>query len=373
MKRILFGACCVTSALMGCGEQPVPADNGEAATSAVATAGDATYTDPETGGVYLLNPHRRVVLGDGALTAATPRDLPEGVTEVQGAISANGADSDWSGQIQTQVVECASGSSTGSISLACSVSPDYVLVGGGAQDVWSGSGAMLWESRPQDVHNDGAGTTWLASSKDHVNAASHLLHVWAIGLRVRRTDGTTLTHAELKAHISYARIASSNASSPSGNCTVPSGQVAIGGGARSNWQATAGVGQLLTRSMPNGAAAWLAASKDHITADPANVEASCIGIDTNIPGVGGLVVESVSSLQWAGSGVGSVNSSVGISPKSVATCYGGGASWEKGNGRMLFRMSPADGDLRRSTTSSKDHIRADSGYTTAWVMQIRRQ
>src|SRR5262249_1912632 len=155
---------------------------------------------------------------------------------------------DYSGLVQTQVVECISrGPVTGNISGGCSVSPDYVLIGGGAQDVWSQPGALLWESRPQDVHNSGPGTTWLASSKDHLSAANHTLHIWAVGLKLKRwKDGTFLTHDELKSHITYSRVTSSQANHPSAACVIPSGKYdehgrliqtfVIGGGARANWQ-----------------------------------------------------------------------------------------------------------------------------------------
>ncbi len=40
---------------------------------------------------------------------------------------------------------------------------------------------------------------------------------------------------------------------------------------------------------------------------------------------------------------------------------------------MLFRMGPGDSDIRTFCTSSKDHLEADSGNTTAYLTQIRLQ
>src|SRR5436190_10992059 len=210
MKRLVLSLCCVSFLAANCGESSTP-ENIEGSSGVVATPGESMYADPDTGNVYVLNPNRRVLSADGATGATQPRELPDGTTEVQSAINTSGTDTDWSGRVQIQVVECSSGGIfgtfvTGSISIGCSVSPDYVLVGGGAQDVWRDPGAMLWESRPQDVDNFGAGTTWMASSKDHLRAANHLLHVWAVGLKLKRTDGTFLNHDALKNHMSFSRV-----------------------------------------------------------------------------------------------------------------------------------------------------------------------
>jgi hypothetical protein len=250
MKRRLVYVCCVSSVLVGCGELP-PADSGVLPGGTVETADEATtYTDPDTGVVYEVNRNRRVLSGDGALAAThSQRENPDGTTEIRSAVNATGTDTDWSGQVQTQIVECISrGPVTGSISGGCGVSADYVLVGGGAEDVYNGPGAMLWESRPQDVDNFGTGTVWLASSKDHLTPTAHTLHVWAIGLRLKKTDGTFLTHDQLKSYISYSTVTSSSAQHPTATCTPPTGKGVIAGGVRSNWPATGGAGQLLTQS-----------------------------------------------------------------------------------------------------------------------------
>jgi len=329
--------------------------------------------------VYALNPNRRVLSADGTPAATTEsRDLPDGTTEVQSAINAAGTDWDWSGRVQTQVAECVSNSATGSISVGCAVSPGYVMVGGGAQDVWDQPGAMLWESHPLDVDNSGAGAIWVASSKDHLSPATHTLHVWVVGLKLKRTDGTFLTHDELKAYISYSRVTSAPGHNPSASCSVAGENKAIiGGGVRSNWQATGGVGQLLTTSLPDTSWTWLGASKDHITADEATVDTYCIGIDASVGWLAPVIVER-QAVGGSGAlgGVGGASSFVTGSPRSVATCYGGQTGWA-GAGRMLFRMAPGDGSpfpiigLRSFSAAGKDHIQADQGFTNAWVVQIR--
>lgn len=331
-----------------------------------------TWVDPETTISYVMNPNRRIVLGDAK--SAESYVEPGGITVERSAINASGNDTDWSGRVQVQIAECISGGfQGGSISIGCQVSSEFVLIGGGAQDVWNHPGALLWESRPQDVNDFGTGTTWLASSKDHKQGATHRLHAWAVGLRLRRADGTFLSHDELKQHISYRRVIAPQSGNPTSTCIVPVGKVLIGGGARANWQGTGGAGQLLTRSFPSNATTWLGASKDHLQGSGATLDVNCIGINPSVSGVGNLIIDRVSVSNWTSSGVGTAFNNVTNSPKSVPACYGGEATWDGAKGRMLFRMAPGDGDIRTFTASSKDHIERDSGWTTAWLTQIRLQ
>jgi hypothetical protein len=241
---------------------------------------------------------------------------------------------------------------------------DFVLIGGGAQDVYNSPGALLWESRPFDS------LTWAASSKDHLQGATHQLHSWAVGLRLVKTDGTFMSRAELLTYVSYGSVTSGVGQQPSATCTVPVGKTVIGGGARSNYT---GVGQLLTGSFPSNTTTWFGQSKDHLTADPATITTYCIGIDTMIPGVGGLVVEQVTASATVPGGVGTASNNVTNSPRSAPACYGGQATWNGTKGRLLFRMSPGDPDIRSFTTSSKDHLEGDSGTTTAWLTEVRLQ
>jgi hypothetical protein len=371
MKRTLLFACCVSSALAGCSEESGPAPTGTTGspTADVTAVSEADWVDPQTGTTYVMNPNRTVVLGPGALAPQT-RELPGRVAEVRGAVSSGGFDSDWSGQLQTQVAHCVASQTTGSVSIGCSVSPDFVLIGGGAQDVWTGAGAMLWESHPQDVNDSGPGRTWIASSKDHIQAALHTLNVWAIGLKVKQTNGVFLTAAQLKSHISYRFCPGQTQSDqPSESCDAMK-PLLIGGGARSNWQITFGAGQLLTASRVNmnKGTTWLAASKAHIVSDPSTLDVWAISIDPSITGVGQFAWGMEPQPTFTSSGVGTV--SVNLDSGTVATCYGGVATWGGINGRMLFQMAPSDGTIRSATASTKDHLRADSGNTTVQLLEM---
>jgi hypothetical protein len=387
MKRTLVRLCCVSSVAMGCGDLPSSENKGLSPAVSAGSAG-LSYTDPETGVVYIMNPNRRVVSGGGAATQT--RQLPDGTTEIQSAIVATGFESDWSGRIQTQTVECQYGPITGSFGggLLCGVAPDQVLIGGGAQDVWTTPGALLYWSEPDGrfFHGQGGfpdqGGFWVAGSKDHLNTASHTLRIWAVGLKLKRADGSFMTYDEVKSHISYSETSSPGTRfhNPSATCTVPTGQLVIGGGVvafGSSGSPGGDPGQLLTQSFPSSDSSWYGASKDHIASDPGSVNVSCIGIDRTIPGFGSIEVFRSNRSGTVSTGVGSPTVTLAVSPRAVPTCYGGEAGWD-GVGRMLFRMSPGDSSifdvssgLRSATAGSKDHLQADSGTTIAWISAMR--
>jgi hypothetical protein len=56
---------------------------------------------------------------------------------------------------------------------------------------------------------------------------------------------------------------------------VDEGYVLVGGGAKVNWE---GAGNLLTASYPDAQGGWTAASKDHVSPDPAVIVAYALGV-----------------------------------------------------------------------------------------------
>ncbi len=324
----------------------------------------------EDGTEYRVNENRRIVFQSDRPGAPGS----EAVGAVSSALNASGTMSPWDGRASVQVVECASASGGGRLSAGCSVGSDYVLVGGGAEDTWpytAGSpGGLLVETRPQDVDDYGQGRTWLASSKDHYYPAARSLHVWAIGLRVKKTDGTWLPRSELKSRISYNAATGSPSLSPSVTCTSRYSNLGvdiIGGGAKAN-----GGHQLLTSSRFKQVATyiggWTAGAKAHIYPEYASVSAYCISIDRYIPGVGGVTAFPLMTSHTASFGSDYVEASVPLS--DLPTCYGGSATYN-GAGRMLYRLSPADGTITRGAAASKDHGFYDGGTTTVDLMVFR--
>lgn len=365
-KGIAIGCLCMAAGTgaLGCAVAP-DSSSGEGLREFEVALGGEMWTDPETGTTYLLNANRRVVNGGEFFEYGTDPTLGE----VRAGVNSGGLVSDSTGSVQVQVAVCDSGSyKTGKVSVGCSVDADYVMVGGGAEDVWTGVGALLVESRPQDSNDSGSGLTYLASSKDQYSVASHKLYAYAIGIRLRKTNGSWMSHNELKQYVRYRVQASPQDPHPSASCTVPTGYTLIGGGARAS---TAGAGQLLTGSYPQNSVAWYGSSKDHIQSSSGTVSVYCVGIDATIPGFGTLLVQRVSTQNWTLTGAGTSNGT--LASGWVPTSYGGKAEWGANWGRMLYRMSPSDVSLTQFVTVSKDHIYADSGWTTAYAVQVKRQ
>jgi hypothetical protein len=354
-----------------CGMSPEP----EPTPTSTNNGEPATFVDPETGATYLLSPNRRVVSAAELADGAEDAEMADGVAKVTSALRATFSDVDESGSVAVQLAVCDSGSpKTGVVGVGCPVDDDFVLVGGGAEDLYSGAGAMLFESRPAIDPEWGVGKYWWGQSKDHLTAANHVLHVWAIGLKLRKTDGTWMSAAELRGNISYKPNQTTTATAaPQTSCVVPAGQKIIGGGAKSLWQETGGVGQLLTTSFPGSATAWNASAKDHLTSSHAHLRVYCVGINSTIANFGSLLINRKSAPSDFGGGVRTATGDVTLTPRHVPTCYGGGASWTGNKGRLLFRMSPGFNNNRQFRASSKDHGSADSGAVTAWVVEVRKQ
>jgi len=350
---------------LGCSSDPGMAE-GELTNDADVSSTTFEYHDPVEGTVYQVN-ENRVVLTRELSSTQISGDLGK----AQFGIGGTGKLLDATGRVEVQIARCDSGAyRTGSISKGCSVDSEYVLVGGGAEVDWQGDGALLWESRPQDTNNNGAGLTWLASSKDHVVPAHHRLFVFAVGLRLKRTDGTWMSHAALKNFVKYrAEGPSPQDEWPTVSCDAPTGTVLVGGGARAE---QIGNGMLLWASHPESRTRWYAGAKDHLLPVRATVNAYCIGIQPTIPNFGTLSIEQVNPSDWVAQGTGAASSNV--STGYVPTSYGGRSEWEGSMGRMLYAMAPFDSNLSTFVAKSKDHYGgSDRGWTRAYAIQIRKQ
>jgi vibriolysin len=268
---------------------------------------------------------------------------------------------DASGEVHVQVVECSSASPAKVQRVSCSVGSDFVLIGGGARANYT-KGAFITESRP----TDGNLRTWIAASKDHLDSDAHSLLVYAVGLRL---DGVSRT--ALMNQMKYtAGTASSSSNRPTATATLPSGYVILGGGAYVNWTGTSGL--LLTLSAPTSTGAsntqWIAAAKDHGTEASGKVTAYAIGINPVIPGWGTLTYRTLpATLSFPSRVVGEV--SVSTDSGWVLASVGARDEWSPGSGRLLTAMVPSP---TSAMVRDKDHKLADDGVLTVYARQIRK-
>lgn len=266
-----------------------------------------------------------------------------------------GEDQDSSGLVRIRVYECTGYASVPEVH--CGVDPDEVLVGGGAwADYGNGWGAFLTASYPENNDLE----TWVARSKDHLQANQHTLHSYAIGMTLQGVDRTTL-----KSKMTLKTLTSGSDHHPGVSLSVPAGFAIIGGGARVNYQ---GAGNMLTESYPTNATTWKVGSKDHNASDPSTITAFAIGIATgNIPGFGTLDMQQRNSSSAAQQGVATATKNA---TSGWATTCAAGRSTYSGAGRMLFRMMPTEDDNIQA--SSKDHVNTDSGSVWAYSLEARK-
>lgn len=312
-----------------------------------------TWTDPETGKIYINNPNRRrfdPASGQWVQEALLQKVLVSRIT-------------DWSGTVEIAVWDATYGPDAHP-SVSVDVDADYACIGGGAYiDPGGGQyGALLTESRPKS----GSFIGWQASSKDHVYSNPHTLTVYAIGLKL-----TGISVANLKTYyLAITDATSGIANHPSvttSSSAFPSGWKVVGGGAETIWT---GAGQLLTASIPTGTKQWYAKSKDHYTSDPGRVRAYAIALKEDIPGFGALDIEyRAGSPSYASTGY--ANANVPVSSSYVIGCAGGETDWT-GYGRMLTRMYFNVG-VTEVRVQSKDHIVASAGNLRAYLTQVRKR
>lgn len=295
------------------------------------------------------NPNRRLV---AAYEDGQPLVVEDGEVKVH---KAWGSDVDRSGRVRTYIFEC-EGRGQHPV-VHCDVDPDQVLVGGGAWAEYSGHGALLTASYPEN----GELETWIGKSKDHIRGDRHTLHVYAVGLELSGVSRRTL-----RSRVTMKQATSGSSVHPARTVSVPPGYVLTGGGARVNWS---GSGNLLTESYPTSDRTWKVKSKDHMRNSPATITAYAIGISTSyIPGFGSLRGQRRSTSGWTSHGVGAVTKN----PTSgwTTTGMGGKVAWS-GAGRMLFKIKPNSGD--GVDVSSKDHVSPSGGTTTAYVLELQKR
>jgi hypothetical protein len=242
----------------------------------------------------------------------------------------------------------------------CSTDPGFVLTGGGAYARYTGAGAMLTASYPEE--NSPGYWWWVTSSQDLQQVDAHALTSYAIGLQLNGVNTITLRNRLSKLGATYAP---GGASRPAGTLPVP--PLTLGGGA---FTTTTGAGQFLTQTMPDGAS-WKVASKDHLVSSPGSITATGLSLQAGIiEWFGALEVRQMKATPTSvATGVGT---SVGqVTPGWELVSLGGEATTTSGAGRMLFRIG-VDETGRNVIVQSKDHLSPSAGRTTASWIEARK-
>jgi hypothetical protein len=231
------------------------------------------------------------------------------------------------------------------------VPSDFVVIGGGGEGKESPAGNLLTASYP-----DSGLTSWLVSTKDHINADPVQVRAWAIGLKV-----SGLTPAQLRGYLTLSSATSALVAHPDVTATLPAGYVLAGGGIKVNWS---GSGNLATASAPSGTSAWRVRSKDHKESSPATATAYAIGISSSIPGVGtiGNVVNSGTSAV-----VSHPSYTAGLSAGYALSGCGAFVNWS-GAGNLLWRIKPVNSGC---SVASKDHIDASPASISGYALGLR--
>lgn len=246
------------------------------------------------------------------------------------------------------------------VTVDCDIDPDYVVIGGGAEtDYQKGWGALITANYPLS----NALTTWEGRSKDHDQVNYHTLYVYAIGLKLEGVDRNALFN-----QMSLTSANSGTTNHPGVGCNVPVGKMLIGGGAMVDFH---GYGQALVSTYPSSQSGWYGSSKDHLREDKSSITTFAIGINPVIPGFGTLLFQRLNGATYASTSIGAATQR--ITSGWVLTCPGGRSTYQ-GWGRMLFQVSPGpDYNPNSVQVKSKDHVKADCGYTYAYAVMIKKK
>jgi len=243
---------------------------------------------------------------------------------------------------------------------------DYTIIGGGAVDNWTGWGNMLTASAPL-LDQDQRVIGWTVSGKDHINSSPATVTAYAIGMKVIKTDNTSVP-IETKCFTRESVEAAHPSASVEGP-DIDSNYLIVGGGAVDNWT---GWGNLLTASAPlldsnQRIVGWTASGKDHLKSSPARVTAYAIGLLLNGESYN-LDVKVTSQ-----------NSETAAHPESVISnrnrVVGGGAidHWT-GAGNLLTASAPFLDNTRERgigwQARGKDHKVSSPAYVTAFAAEL---
>jgi hypothetical protein len=313
-----------------------------------------------------IKPIVQLIALSGAVLAGAcdPGETPRARDTEEVAFKQSMLTTDQSGRITTQIAVCSTAGSDSVRALGCEVGADYVLVGGGGFVMdGGGAGAMLTASYP---FGGSALSIWEARSKDHGVVNYHRLVTYAIGLKL-----AGLTRQQLRANITLVSATSGVMAHPQLTVQGPAGEIALGGGARVNYN---GAGSMLTRSMPRSpcnaatCSEWIVGAKDHIYSDPATITGYVITIKENVPGFGRLIAQTgATAANFVDTG--RTKTSYRVPDGWALTGLGADSLTASGPGRLLTRIG-TEIDERELWFEDKDHLYPSAGGVSGYIQLL---
>jgi hypothetical protein len=149
-------------------------------------------------------------------------------------------------------------------------------------------------------------------------------------------------------------------------CSVPSGQVLIGGGAEVEGSAPGG--GMLIYSFPATKTSWLAGSKDQVTVYPHRIRAYAVGL--SLAGMDQASLTNLVTITHVQSGVSSRPTATATIPQGHVMLSGGGAVGSVNGGAGLLLTESYPSSSTSWTVSGKDQQIPDSGVADVFVISI---
>jgi hypothetical protein len=271
------------------------------------------------------------------------------------------------GNLRFQVIHGAS-SCAQHPSITIDAPPGWKILGGGAFVDWTGPcappspvGNLLTGVFPNDD-----GTTWTATSKDHLTPSPANIVAYAIVAQMK--NGLPIPSGAYKI-VSYT---SSQANHPTLNVRLPIQYAVVGGGARANYT---GLGSMLWATYPvEDGNSWIGAAKDHIDPDPSTITVWAIGLDRLFLHGAGLSVNVYENTSTPPVPHPSVVVDV---PGEDFHLSGGGArvNWDvnpSAVGSLLTATYPGPNN-RTWVADGKDHLQPDPSTITGWAIALRAE
>jgi hypothetical protein len=228
-----------------------------------------------------------------------------------------------------------------------------VILGGGAEVNWNGSGNMITGMFPSNN-----GTVWTVTSKDHEQPSPASIVAYCIVAQMK--NKTPIPTGVYKIVSQTSNVAAH----PTQQVNLPDGFSLVGGGARANYR---GQGSLLFASYPTpGMDGWVGSSKDHLKSDPASIIVWAIGLEQSFLRNANMLSNLTSNETT--SAIASHPHHTVVIPNFHMTGGGARVNWN-GLGNLLTASFPQD--RQTWVARGKDHLQPDPSTITTYAVGFR--